>query len=245
MCNYEIVVIGDVILKHKPNLTKLESETEKKISEIWEKEPKKNIRKLINNKVLNFSKIFQNNNRTIVEGSYVDYRAIVADKRDSKLNLNIHPIGISGMTIIKENNNLNVLLAKRSSSVTDYPGFIELVPSGHIDESVLEADGKINYKLKLIEEFEEETGLNRSSINKISTLGFVLDKINQVYDVCCLLQLNTSSKSSISSFEKVSEYKLPQLVNVKDLKKFSKNNSDKIVPTSKAIIECYFHLIDV
>jgi len=240
----EIIHKGNLILKNT-SPKKIDNDTLKKISKIWKSEFKKNNERLFNDKVLSFDRIFKNNNATIVEGSYVDYKTVLVDRKEPKLNLKINQIGVSGMTLIQENNNLNVLFSIRSSIITEYPGFIELVPSGNLDQSVLEDDGTINYKSKLIEEFEEETGLNRSSINKVSTLGLVRDNINHVYDVCCLLILNTSSEELTSSFEKVSEYKVPQLVNVKDLKKFSTNNSNKIVPTSKAIIECYFHQIDV
>ena len=120
----------------------------------------------------------------MVEGKFIDFKTYFAN---SKHNLEITPIGISGMTLLKGTNYEYILFSKRSGTVTQYPNYWELIPSGHIDKNY-KTDTIINYKKKLEEEFEEETGLNKGVISKISTLSFIEDLKGKVCDVCCLIE---------------------------------------------------------
>jgi len=237
MSDYQIVTGGDIVLHYQENSLKYSSQIEEKISQIWENELKKKNPNIFNDKVLSFLKISEKNNQKIIDVTYVDYKTILADRKDSSLSLNVNQIGVSGITILKENN--QVLFSQRAPTITEYLGYFELVPSGNLDTSVLENDGTINFKSKIISEFEEETGLSKKSINNLKTLCLVKDNINHVYDVCCLLEIDINEGQLESSFNKVSEYEKPIFVPVKELSEFSKKNSDKLVPTSKAIIDYY------
>jgi len=237
MLDYQLVTGGDIVLHHQENSLKYSPQIEEKISQIWESELKKKNPNIFNDKVLSFLKISEKNNQKIIEVTYVDYKSILADRKDSRLSLNVNQIGVSGITILKEKT--QVLFSQRAPTITEYPGYLELVPSGNLDTSVLEDDGTINFKSKIISEFEEETGLSKESINNLKTLCLVKDNINRVYDVCCLLEIDTNEAQLESSFNKVSEYTKPIFVPVIELREFSNNNSDKLVPTSKAIIDYY------
>ena len=63
-----------------------------------------------------------------------------------------------------------MVFAKRAESITEYPGFLELVPSGSIDKECADTNGVVDYKFKLLSEFVEETGLSKEYVKKISDL---------------------------------------------------------------------------
>jgi len=236
----EIIHKGSIILKNNPT-RKIENELLKKISEIWKREFKSN-KKLFDGKAFTLNNIVQHPNNLEIEGEFIDYKTIIVDRKHPTLNLQIKQIGISGFTIINEKTDSFVLFSVRSDSTTEYPGYFELVPSGNLDESALKKDGTLDYKTKIIEEFEEESGLERKFLNSVSTLGLVKDNINRVYDVVCLLELSNKIKELKSSFQSVSEYKEPLFIETKNLENFMKEKSNKIVPTSKAIMK--LHLLN-
>jgi len=235
----EIIHKGNLILKN--TLTKkIDNDTLEKISKIWKIELKKNNKKLFDGKAFSLVKTIPYSNYFEVEGAFIDYKTILADRKHPELNLKINQIGVSGLTIIKEKSDTFVLFSIRNKSTTEYPGYFELVPSGNLDESVLQKDEIIDYKLKIIQEFEEESGLDKKFLDAVSTIGLVRDNINQVYDVVCLLELSNKLEMLRSSFKKVSEYKQPLFIKVENLEDFLAENSKKIVPTSKAIIQLHF-----
>jgi len=235
----EIIHKGNLILKNTPRKN-IDNDTLKKISKIWESELKKNNKKLFDGKAFSLVKITPYSNYFEVEGEFIDYKTILTDRKYPALNLEINQIGVSGLTIIKEKNDSFVLFSIRNKSTTEYPGYLELVPSGNLDESVLQKDEIIDYKSKIIQEFEEETGLDKKFLHVVSTIGLVRDNINRVYDVVCLLELSNKINELRTSFKKVSEYKQPLFIKVENLEDFLVENSKKIVPTTKAIIKLHF-----
>lgn len=203
---------------------------------IWRDICSKKSNKLFNSKVLTFHDSYEINNMLIVKGSFLDYKIVISTRKEPSLGLKIKQIGVSGIIIVNDNNEKYILFATRSPKTTEYPGFIELVPSGNIDESVVRSDGTIDYISKIKEEFSEETGLELDSIDNIANLCFVKDKLNQVYDICCLINIKSSKENILEKFERVSEYIHPKLVPLSSLTCFIEENYKKIIPTSLAIL---------
>jgi len=237
--SYKIISAGEIILKRESQKYDFTSEQEKKIEEIWEKLKEKN-KTLFNGKVLTFANFSQENGNTIVKGDFIDFKAIIANRINPSLNLKLVPIGVSGITLLKGKK--SVLFSVRNRNVTEYPCYLELVPSGHLDISTLDSHGIINYKSKILEEFSEETGLHKDAITDVQSLCFVKDCIDQVYDVCCILETNIDIQKLIHSFKNNSEYKEPELVEISNLKSFVTMNYQRIIPTSLAILEGYLGL---
>lgn len=131
-----------------------------------------------------------------------------------------------------------MVFAKRADNITEYPGFLELVPSGSIDKECVGASGVVDYQSKLLAEFIEETGLSKEYVKEISGFAFVLDVGHNVYDICCKILLETSKEIVAQRFRS-KEYHAPVFVAMNDLGSFVKENVDSIVPTSMAIIEAY------
>ena len=71
------------------------------------------------------------------------------------------------------------------------------------------------------------------------TLGLVRDNVNKIYDVCCLLELNMNEKDFQLEFVESTEYSEPIIIRIDELESYLEKNYNRIVPTSKALIECY------
>lgn len=235
--NYEILATGEIILQHSSKPNNISHEQEIKIEKVWTNKQQQKENKLFNDKVLNFVRIYKNKHKTFVEGNFIDYKCIIADREDPTLKLELNQIGVSGVIVISENNNNYVVFGIRENNITEYPGYFELVPSGNIDITTID-DGVIDFKSKLIEEFIEETGLTKENISNLNSLCFVKDCINCVYDVCCLIEIKSQKKDLFESFKKVSEYKKLEIISFSELSAFIRKNYKKIVPTSLAVLEC-------
>lgn len=166
---YKIIHKGNVILRN--NMLHLDSSKQQIIEKNWSSEIKKNP-KIFNGQVLVFINQNKNINDIIIDVGFTEYKNVLASRKIPELN--IKPVGVSAITIIDDLGEKFVLFSTRSKNNTEYPGFIELVPSGHIDKSALQKNNSIDYTQKIKEEFFEETGCNQSCINKVHRLMFNL-----------------------------------------------------------------------
>lgn len=239
--SFEIIVRGNVLIKCIDSKNKITTSQKDTIKKIWDKECKIKNYKIFNDEVLSFVDIHKENHNVIVSAKFTEYKNVLASRKKPQLGLSIKQIGVSGIIIIECKKQF-ILFATRSTDTTEYPRYLELVPSGNIDKSVLRDNGTIDYISKIKEEFKEETGLSPKYIKQVKSFCFVYDKKNQVFDVVCLIALDIDPKRIIESFKKVSEYKNPQLVPLEDLYNFVRQNKQKIVPTSLAILECFINL---
>ncbi len=232
--SFEIIHFDDIIIKNS-TIQNLEFD-QVKLEKVWKNLCKQKNNKLFNGKVLVYIDSFKKNDTLVMNAGFVDYKIAVSSRIEPSLGLKIKQIGVSGITLISDENDKYVLFSSRSSDNTEYPNFLELVPSGNIDNSSLRSDGKIDFSSKLIEEFVEETGLTKNCIQEINTLFLVIDNVNQVFDICCEIKISSSKLNIIETFQKVSEYGKPELVLLSSLSDYVKKNHERIIPTSHAIL---------
>lgn len=231
---YKIIHKGNVILRN--NMLHLDSSKQQIIEKNWSSEIKKNP-KIFNGQVLVFINQNKNINDIIIDVGFTEYKNVLASRKIPELN--IKPVGVSAITIIDDLGEKFVLFSTRSKNNTEYPGFIELVPSGHIDKSALQKNNSIDYTQKIKEEFFEETGCNQSCINKVHSLCLIYEMNNRIYDVGCVIELNSSRANLIDSFASVKEYETPEFIRIEELTGFINKNREKLVPTSLGILECF------
>lgn len=237
--SFEIIPVDDILIENIASpAIKFDQE---KIERVWKKICYKKNNKLFNGKVLTYISLLKQNNTIILKGSFVDYKLVISSRSEPSLGLTIKQVGVSGITFVNDGGVEYILFSTRSSENTEYPDFLELVPSGNIDNSTLKPDGTIDYSNKLIEEFVEETGLDKQCIQEIKTLCLVKDNQNQVFDICCKINILNSKSNIISSFKSVSEYEKPEFVPIHLLSNYIKNNHDRIVPTSLAILSYFLN----
>lgn len=158
------------------------------------------------------------------------YRFLYAQRHSPSLKgeLNLRPIGVSGVCLSAE----KMLVGVRASKATQYPGFLELVPSGGLGDLGVQLD----YKMRLVEELEEETTIKQESILEITTIGICLDRQENTYDLCCTILL--SEKLCLQPVSSPNgEY---EELFWRATGKLSSSPSTEIVPTSLAIVEHLF-----
>jgi len=239
--NYEIVAIGNIQLRTKNDskTDEILARNREAIEEIWKIAQKEKGGKLFNGTLPNFIRVDKKLGReTEITCHFVEYKSFLSQRKQPALKLGIKPIGVSGIIILEENGNKYVVFAKRGSDTTEYPGFLELAPSGSIDKECADLNGIVDYQSKLLSEFEEETGLSKKRVKDISGFALVLDVDHNVYDICCEIILLEKRQSVAAEFVS-KEYKPPVFVDMKDLNSFIKTNSSSIVPTSMALIAAY------
>jgi len=240
MSDFKIIFTDEILLKNTDFFSRITPEIQEKIDKFWQKKIKNS--KLFNSQSLCLVKILQAKlPKQIIEVSFVDYKNIIASREIPSLGIELEQVGVSGIIVIKKNNHEKILFSRRDSTTTEYPSFYELVPSGNLDKSSLQLNGIIDFKKKISEEFTEETKLSSKIIKRVETLGFVKDIINNVYDVCCLIEIESTEKEIFSALKNSEEYFEPCLISKNELHEFVKTNKNNLVPTSKAILECFFN----
>ena len=232
------VAKGKIEIRHHPIIEKPISHLQDKVEQIWKDECKRRKKNLVNDQVLNFVEIQRTSNKIIIKGSFVEYKLVLAHRLNPNLGLAINQVGVSGLLFLEENEKKYLVFSTRDSKTTEYPNYIELVPSGNLDISVLQNNGTINYKSKILEEFREETGLESSLINNLQSFCLVRDCINRVYDVCCLIEVATSREHVMNCFNKVSEYQKPIFVTISDLPNFTNLIYDRFETMNKNMTCC-------
>ncbi|MEK6646851.1 MAG: hypothetical protein AABY84_09295 [Candidatus Firestonebacteria bacterium] len=238
--NYEVVAVGNIEMRtiQDSRIDDILTQNRDVIEEIWRKAQEERGGKLFNGTLPNFVRVNRERERIEILGHFIEYKQFLAQRKRPDLKLGIKPIGVSGIIILEDKASEYVVFAKRADNITEYPGFLELVPSGSIDKECAGSNGVVDYQSKLLSEFIEETGLSKEYVKEISGFAFVLDIGHNVYDICCEILLKANKEMVTQSFCS-KEYNAPVFVAMSDLDSFVKANVDSIVPTSMAIIEAY------
>jgi len=208
-----------IISRENKSLNRRIKRNKKEIEKIWEGF-KKRKNGVTNGDIFCISPITENKKDSLIIPVYqTKYKNFIAQREG--VELGIFPLGVSGVTILK---NGDFLFAKRKN-VTQYVGYLELVPSGGLNNK--------DYYQVLEQEFTSETGFSSKRIKKIIPLGLILDKAEGVYDICCMIKTDLT-KEDLADFNS-EEYEDPVIVKRREVVKFIEKN--KIVPTSYYLIK--------
>lgn len=105
------------------------------------------------------------------------YRNVVAQLVDPSLRRNDRPLAVSGLVV----NQFQQVLVGRRRAVSEYDGWLELVPSGGLACESVES--------QLQQELSEESGIDHSSIVSIDPFCLILDERHGVLDIGCSVQV--------------------------------------------------------
>lgn len=236
---YQIFGSKKINLKIVKFNDKISTPQKKKIEAVWIKQQKNRKKKLFNSKVLSLKSIRQNKKQIFIAANFVDYKYIITDRIEPSIELKLKQIGTSGLILINDRKNKYTLLAKRSKNNTEYPGYFELVPSGNLDYFSKQNNLHLDYKSKLLEELEEEIGIDRNQVEKVFEICVINDKINSVYDVCCIIKLSVNKLAVMKNIRKTAEYTEPKFIKIEDIPEFITKHNKNIVPTTLGLLEYY------
>jgi HAD superfamily hydrolase (TIGR01509 family) len=232
----EVAPLEELKIALTHDASKTTAAVDERVDQIWQREMAQNPR-LFNGKILAYSHHETDGSHVTLFGRVVEYKQFLAQLREPSLPLGIHGLGVSGLTILRDPGARTLLFGVRSDTVTQYPGYLELLPSGSIDTSVIREDSTIDFHETLRRELEEESGIRRDRLRSTRDLCVIHDRLDRVYDAGVLLDLDAAPREVTNAFPATSEYVGPYFVRVDDLSRFIQDHGHAMVPTSVALIQ--------
>lgn len=208
---------------------------QRRIDEIWDKEFQLRQGKLHNGEVLGV--VSANEDEVLVEK--VEYKLMLALLRDPKLSseISFKPLATSGMTLSSG----MILIGQRSSHVSSYPNFYEMVPSGSIDCSACH-EGVIDLREQLIKELSEEAGIHASFLEQSEGWSLIYDVAGECYEVVARLRVKEFISSSPKHFSE-GEYRSLIWLPKEEFEKHLIQHLDHYVPLTKHLYSRWKDLI--
>lgn len=193
------------------------------VEKVWQDEQKK--RRLFEGELLNAHSYDQNR----IEGAFVPYKLFLAQLSIPALKstLKIVPVSISGLTLLGN----NVIVGKRSSNVTQFPGFYELAPSGGIGKDFIQ-DSRIDIRKQFQQELEEEVGIPAKKVKGFKLFALVHDHQLDLIDICAEIKIKPSALQSISR-----EYSQIMTIPREELSTFMEQHREQFVPLSLLLLK--------
>ena len=161
-----------------------------RVNELWEKRDTKKI--LFDSPIVS---LVQYSSSSLI-GELVDFRLWYACCKDPELRpiLDIHPLGVSGLTTWRD----MVLVGKRSAIVSSYPGAMECCPSGSVDGSAVGYEGSIDMQKAILNELCEETGIRKDGVRSARMKDLYLSTDTGIFDVLVEIELNPETDQTLS-----------------------------------------------
>lgn len=154
------------------------------------------------------------------------YRYFFAQRKDALIRerLNLQGLAVSG--IIDQDDCL--LFGQRSSLVTQYKNFWELVPSGSLSPRFLQQDDTINFTQQLAEEFCEELSGNIKDIVRINPEALIFDDAESTLDILSSISVHPNFHHPPST----DEYQQILKVSKSSVDDWVEKKEQQLVPTS-------------
>lgn len=134
-------------------------------------------RHLFDGLVLCLSEVQTHAGGAVVVGRFERYRRVFAHLSRPELCPGLRPVGVSSVTQVAG----GVLVGRRAPDVTEYPGRLELAPTGSIDPTNA-SEGRVDWRAALVRELREEVGVTIAP-GAVRGFGLVHDADHDVYDI--------------------------------------------------------------
>ena len=231
MDDFEIVGIGEVSVRWVP-VNDIYAQMHRELPEVFKEDE-------LGGKILNLASIKQDGKVIEIVGEFVDYRLFQLQRQNPEQIQTIRPVGVSGVTVVSEKGEEFLLFARRGKGVTQFAGFYELAPSGGLSDEFARQDGTVDFAGQLLAELMEECRISADMVEELSAFAVVLDKGENVYDICCRIVLSADRDGLGAGFWASGEYVELQWIAGQDLEAFLADNDGILVPTTGAIITAF------
>ena len=179
-----------------------------------------------------------------IGGHFVDYSWFAAQHINERMydDLRITLCAVSGIVHTTD----GVLFGQRSNDVRQGAGFWELAPSGSLDANTCLVHNKLIPRRQVLCELEEETGIPNNAVDKICPIALIHDEDGHVLDIAFRLDvsMNHSEVEKVFSSMTAPEYTSLRAVPYGDIPQFFKEQGDRILPVSKALLEMDYQYCD-
>ncbi|MFV0341259.1 MAG: hypothetical protein ACK5MA_11655 [Parachlamydiaceae bacterium] len=214
-----------ISLEKSPSFEHLSASKKRLIDAIWDQEQKRKSGRLFNGMILSAKEYTEKK----LTGFFVPYKYFLAQVCDPSLkpDLNILPVSLSAVTVTED----SMILAKRASWVTQYPDAYELAPSGGVTQQHLD-DEAIDIKGQLLEELNEEVGIDRQLVKKLKFFSMVRDYHADAVELVAEIQVKPFSIQSSTG-----EYAQIMTLPISEIPAFVATYKAEFVPLSLAILK--------
>lgn len=196
-------------------------EVEKQVAKIWNAESRK--RALFDGELFSIDKV--ESERLV--GNFASYRYYLAQQQIPTIG--IRPLSISGIVRAQD----CYLVGRRASTVTQYPGCYELVPSGGVDSGALKGH-ELNLKDQWLKEFEEETSFRKQDIASWGEALLVWDHQSDSFE---WIQEVVLAPECLNRKASTIEYDNLEWVAVDQLDEWIAQHEGQFVPLSLALLQ--------
>lgn len=170
-----------------------------------------------------------------IEGRYVAYRRLVAQRADPTLfaDLRVRPLAVSGVLTCKG----GIVFGRRAADVADDPGRWELVPSGGVSPDSAGPGRRVDLGRQIRAELDEEMGLKSADVSSLKVICAVEDDETRVIDVGIAIMSPLISAEILARHGRnVSrEYSELAVVSRRNLTEFV--TARAVIPVSRALLE--------
>ncbi len=206
----------------------LSSALNTRVQQIWDIACAKNPR-LFNGSFVNCTG-FDDHNMYCKIIPYSHFYAQLADA-SLKDELQINAAAVSGVcTIVGK-----FLMGKRSQSLSQQPGWYELLPSGGLDPDKKKEDGSIDFFSQLKSELHEESGFSSDLIEEMNLLGIIFNFQDDIVDICVEMKLSSDALKIDLAQNDTNEYEKLFWLDKKEVLDFIQSEP-LIVPTSRTLL---------
>lgn len=231
--NYQTYQISSdfcVKVRDSRDKIKLSDYDETLVDQIWSEAKTRSQNTLFNGKLLRFISFQKTENEAI--GAFIEYKYYIAQLKNERLKsvLKIHPIGISCICVCQN----MYLFGKRSLTVTDYPGYYELVPSGGIDPKSVQKN-VVDVQEQAKRELAEETGIAEQDVKSCVPFLFVVDHQTGIYEVCLKIELKRREREG--GVWQSDEYDLIEWKSLEEARSFMEKERRNVVPLTHLLMD--------
>ena len=187
----DILARGEAIVRltDDPGLSSRLAERETAVAALWE-EAQKRQPALFDAPLPHYLGLTASSAETELRATAIQFRQLHVARLHPEWELGLMPIGVSGITICQDK---KIVLAKRSLLVSQYKGYWELAPSGHLC-SAAKPPAILDHETALLEELTQELGLAKSLVQECTTMGVLRDNTAPGVDVCCLIRVAATAQ---------------------------------------------------
>lgn len=227
---YQMLNIGadfTVFVDDHPSIPPLTQADELEIESTWKAEQKRKGVVLFNGTILSA----QSYDAQVLYGRWISYREALTAYRSPSFatRLNYLPVAVSGLVKAGD----QVLFAERAATMTQYPGYLELAPSGGVDASC--ASGReVDYRRLLLQELLEETGIPSSQVLQLLPFALMRESDMAALEICVTIEVNPTLARDLRSLE--AEYRRFFWVQVDEIDRFLHKWNGPVVPLSLALL---------
>jgi hypothetical protein len=205
-----------------------------RVEAIWQQEKSKRGDALFNGQIFS---IHQSTSDRIV-GWMTEYRYFLAQQRDTALHavLKIKPLAVTGVLRCKD----GIVFGRRAGQTEMDANLWELVPSGSVDDTAVENDGRLNLERCLLAELEGETGIRASEVTiPPKAVALVEDPQTRVTDVCLVLTVDWTAGQIRQRFAAIKnrEYTALEIVAVGAIPEFRLKSGASLSEVSGALLD--------